>query len=137
MQNVIRHIPAILLAAFMIFMGVQKFGAENMVFSIIAERSGIALFEPQIRILTGVLELLAAALLIFPRVRGFGAILSFCLIGGAILFHLSPWLGINVSTEPGAPATPMLFSMAVGSFVLTLLVLFLTRHTIPFINRKN
>lgn len=136
MQNIFRHIPTLLLAAFMVFMGVQKFGDENMVFSIIAERSSISLFEPPIRILTGVLELLAAVLLIFPRVRGWGAVLAFCLVGGAILFHLSPWLGIEVVLEPGQPATPQLFIMAVGSFILTLFVLYQSRQSIPFLSRK-
>ena len=54
----------LLLAAFLIFMGLQKFGAANPVFSHIAESSGLAFFEPQVRMLTGVLEILAAALLL-------------------------------------------------------------------------
>ena len=120
----------------MIFMGVQKFGAENIIFSTIAERSGITLFEPAVRMLTGVLEFFAAALLIFPRLSGIGALLSTALIGGAILFHLSPWLGIMVSLEPGTPATPQLFTMAVGSLVLTCVVLFMNRQSISRLGRK-
>ena len=135
MQKAITHIPAILLAAFMVFMGMQKFGAENMIFATIAERSGIALFEPVIRMFTGVMELVAAVLLVIPRVRPLGALLSVGLIGGAILFHLSPWLGIMVSMAPGAPPTPMLFMMAVGSFIVSCIVLFQNRHALPFIGR--
>lgn len=133
MQNIIKHIPTIGLAAFLILMGVQKFGAENIIFATIAERSGIALFEPQIRMLTGVLEILAAVLLFIPKVRSLGAILSCGLIGGALTFHLSPWLGIMVSMAPGAPPTPVLFSMAVGSFLVSCLVLYQNRKSIPII----
>lgn len=136
MQNIIKYGPVTLLAAFLIMMGVQKFGAENIIFAIIAERSGIALFEPQIRILTGVLELIAALLLVIPRVRTLGVLLAFGLIGGAVAFHLSPWLGIMISMAPGAPATPVLFSMAVGSFFLTSFVLYQNRHSIPVIGAK-
>ena len=136
MRNILSHVPAILLAAFMVFMGMQKFGAENMVFATIAERSGISLFEPGIRMLTGVLELLAALLLVVPGLRALGSILSLGLIGGAILFHLSPWLGISVVLEPGAAPTPQLFIMAVVSFIVTLFVAFQYRGSIPFIGHK-
>jgi len=136
MSQVIKHLPALLLAAFLVMMGAQKFGAENIIFTTIAERSGIALFEPGVRMLTGILEIVAALLLIVPKLRSLGALLSFGLIGGAILFHLSPWLGIKVSLEPGAPATAMLFSMAVASFLLTCFVLFQNRHAIPLVSSK-
>lgn len=136
MQKITTHGVAVLLGVFLIIMGVQKFGAENIIFSIIAERSGISLFEPQVRVLTGVLELIAAVLLFIPRVRPFGAILAFGLIGGAITFHLSPWLGIMISMAPGKPATPELFSMAVGSFIVTCIVLYQNRKSIPFIGNR-
>ena len=136
MQKAIVLVPAILLALFMIFMGAQKFGAENIIFATIAERSGIALFEPEVRIFTGVMEILAAVLLIIPRLRPLGALLSVGLIGGAIVFHLSPWLGIYVSLAPDAPPTIQLFMMAVGSFVVSLIVLFQNRHALPLIGRN-
>ena len=136
MQNIIKHGAAILLAAFLVMMGVQKFGAENIIFATIAERSGIALFEPQIRMLTGVLELIAAVLLLIPGIRSLGSLLAFSLIGGAIAFHLSPWLGIMISMASGAPATSSLFLMAVGSFLLSCFVLYQNRQSIPFIGAK-
>jgi hypothetical protein len=60
---------ALLLSVFFIFMGVQKFGSENLIFYTIAERSGIELFEPTIRMLVGISELIAAILLILPATR--------------------------------------------------------------------
>ena len=136
MQSIIKHGAAIILAAFLVMMGLQKFGAQNIIFATIAERSGVALFEPQIRMLTGVLELIAAVFLVIPRFRWLGSLLAFCLIGGAIVFHLSPWLGIMISMAPGAPATPVVFLMAVGSFLVTCLVLYQNRQSIPFIGSK-
>ena len=86
------------LAAGFIFFGVQKFGAENIVFETIAERSGISFFEPYVRMFTGAAELTIALLLLIPRTRFLGALGGAGLLIGAIGFHLSPWLGINVPT---------------------------------------
>lgn len=87
---------SLLLAAGLVFFGTQKFGAENIVFETIANRSGIDLFEPVIRRATGVAELFAAVLLVWSRTRLLGALGAAAIIGGAIAFHLSPWLGVNV-----------------------------------------
>jgi len=127
MPKLLNHLPAILLAAFLAMMGMQKFGAENFIFATIAERSGISLFEPVIRMLTGAAELGAAVLLLIPRTRLFGALGAVAIIGSAIMFHLSPWLGINVAMAPGEEPGPMLFMMATGSFILAVLTLILAR----------
>jgi len=89
---------SLVLAAGFIFFGVQKFGAENIVFETIAERSGFGFFEPYVRIFTGVAELAVALLLLIPRSRLLGSLGGAGLLIGAIGFHLSPWLGINVPT---------------------------------------
>ncbi|HBS33064.1 MAG TPA: hypothetical protein DEA40_15215 [Parvularcula sp.] len=127
MSKLMQHGPAFLLAAFLVFMGIQKFGAENIIFATIAERSGISLFEPAVRMATGVGEILAAALLLIPATRLLGALGALAVIGGAIVFHLSPWLGINVAMAPGAAPSPMLFIMAIAFFLLSGLVLIQTR----------
>ena len=89
-------ILSLVVAAGFIFFGLQKFGATNPIFSIIAERSGISLFEPVIRMLTGIAELAVAALVLIPRTRLLGALGGVGVVVGAVGFHLSPWLGINV-----------------------------------------
>lgn len=126
-DHILRHILALILAAFLIFMGIQKFGETNAVFQYLAEQSGIGLFEPVVRTLTGIAELGAAALLVWPRTRAFGALAAVGVIGGAIVFHLTPWLGINAPVafdESGAYVrSPMLFIMAVASFLFALGVL--------------
>lgn len=127
MSKILTHAPALLLAAFLVMMGAQKFGAENVIFATIAEKSGIASFEPMIRMATGAAEIGAALLLILPGTRLLGALGAVAIIGGAIGFHLSPWLGVKVAMAPGAEPTAMLFVMAVGSFILALLTLILAR----------
>lgn len=91
---------SLLLAATFITFGAQKFGAENIVFQTIADRSGISFFEPHIRSLTGLAEIFTAALLIMPlqSFKRAGALIGLSILIGAIGFHLSPWLGINVPT---------------------------------------
>lgn len=86
------------LAGGFIFFGVQKFGAENIVFETIAQRSGLTIFDPYIRMFTGAAELFIALLLLMPRTRFLGTLGGIGLLIGAIGFHLSPWLGINVPT---------------------------------------
>ena len=97
-QSKITLALSLALAAGFIFFGVQKFGAENIVFETIAERSGFNFFEPYVRMFTGVAELAIAVLLLIPRTRLLGALGGVGLLIGAIGFHLSPWLGINVPT---------------------------------------
>lgn len=129
---------SILVAAFLLFMGAQKFGAANPVFTWIAASSGIELFEPVIRLAVGITEIAAAALILLAvftgRLRGVGAVLSAGVTGGALAFHLSPWLGINapVAFAPGGgyEFSPMLFMMAVPFFALSLLLVWLDRDAL-------
>ena len=61
--------------------------------------------------------------------------LSAGIIGGAIVFHLSPWLGISAPVafdENGDYVhSPMLFGMAVVFFLIALAVTWLARQTAP------
>tara|TARA_R110002072_G_scaffold109038_2_gene236024 strand:- start:541 stop:972 length:432 start_codon:yes stop_codon:yes gene_type:complete len=129
---------AVLVATFLVFMGLQKFGAANPVFAYLAATSGIELFEPVIRLIVGVSELAAAALILLgiftSRLRGVGALLSAGVTGGALGFHLSPWLGINApvafAAGGGYEFSPMLFLMAVPFFALSLLLVWLDRDAL-------
>jgi hypothetical protein len=56
--------------------------------------------EPWGRIGIGVLELIASALILFPRTTGVGALLGIGLMGGAIFFHLTR-LGLVVMNDGG------------------------------------
>lgn len=146
----VRPALIVLLGLFMAFIGLQKFTGDNAVFSYIAWQSGISLFEPGVRLLTGLAELTSSGLLLaslfVDRLRGLGAVVSLGVIGGAILFHLSPWLGINApvafSEAASAPYTqlsdyqtsPMLFIMAVVFFLISAVIIYLEKDQLPLIN---
>jgi hypothetical protein len=66
----------------------------NPIFGLIAARSHISLFEPWARYLVVLLEVVALLGVVYPKTRSRGAILALALSLGAILLHLSPWLGV-------------------------------------------
>jgi len=85
--------------------------------------------EPWGRIGSGVLELIAAAMLLTPALVAYGAILTVGLMSGAILSHLTI-LGIEVKGDGG-----LLFGLAVTCFIGSLIVLALRRASIPVVGR--
>ena len=66
----------------------------NPIFGLIAARSHIGLFEPYARYLVALLEVVALAGVLYPKTRSRAAILALVLSLGAIVLHLSPWLGV-------------------------------------------
>lgn len=103
MERVLSWTFGLTLALLLLFEVYQAFFwlDPNPVFGLIAARSGIGLFEPGLRYLTGALEFVAAVMLAAPRTRLWGARLAAAVVLGAIAFHLSPWLGIQIG-EPRA-----------------------------------
>lgn len=83
--------------------------------------------EPWGRIGTGVLELVAVALLLFPRTPALGAVLAMGLMGGAILSHLTK-LGIEVQGDHG-----LLFTLAMVTLVAAGIVALLRRRELPVV----
>ncbi|HBY62216.1 MAG TPA: DoxX family protein [Solibacterales bacterium] len=83
--------------------------------------------EPWGRIGTGVVELIAAVLLLLPKTVVYGAALSLGVISGAIVSHLTR-LGI---TLPLVDDHGELFALAVAVFVCSLGILFLHRYELP------
>ena len=77
------------------------------------------------RIGSGVVELIAAILLVIPRTAWLGAFLSLGTISGAIMSHLT-MLGIVVKDDGG-----LLFALAVTVFVLSGVVLLVHRRELP------
>ena len=73
------------------------------------------------------LELIAAFCLLLPATRRLGAIISAAVLGGAVAFHLSPYLGreVPVSLDPATTQTDngVLFMLAIIMLVASLLVL--------------
>ena len=86
--------------------------------------------EPWGRIGSGMVELLAAILLLTPRFTWLGSVLALGVMAGAILSHLSI-LGIEVQGDKG-----LLFGLAITVFFATGMNLFLHRTEIPIIGRR-
>lgn len=86
--------------------------------------------EPWGRIGSGIVELVAALLILSPRFTWLGSTLAIGVMAGAIVSHLTV-LGIEVQGDKG-----LLFTLAVTVFVAAAINLFLHRSEIPFIGRK-
>jgi hypothetical protein len=83
--------------------------------------------EPWGRIGSGIMELIAAVLLLIPATAPFGGILAMGLMVGAIGAHLTR-LGIVVQGDGG-----LLFGLAVTVFLCSLLVVWLRREQVPIL----
>jgi hypothetical protein len=83
--------------------------------------------EPWGRIGSGVVELIAAMLLLVPATTTLGAALALAVITGAILSHLTV-LGIEVRGDGG-----LLFGLALTVFAASAAILLLRRHEIPLL----
>ncbi len=86
--------------------------------------------EPWGRIGSGIVELVAAALLLTPRFVWAGAFLALGVMAGAIVSHLTV-LGIEVQGDKG-----LLFALALTVFVTSAVVLYLHRTQIPVIGKR-
>ncbi len=86
--------------------------------------------EPWGRYGTGVVELIAAVLLLSSCHAWLGALLAIGVIGGAIISHLTV-LGIEVQGDHG-----LLFALAVAVFITSAAVAYLHRRQIPFLPQQ-
>src|SRR5438094_8502041 len=83
--------------------------------------------EPWGRIGSGVVELIAAVLLLIPRTVWVGAFLALGVMAGAIVSHLTI-LGIEVMGDGG-----LLFALALVVAACSAVLLFLQRRRLPLI----
>lgn len=106
---ILRWVLALAIGGFLIFFGVMKFTGGAHIFPYIeykAAAAGLPYAEmayPLGNYATGALELVAGLLLILPMTRGLGSKLAVLPFLGAVLFHLSPFLGV---TTPDGYADP-------------------------------
>ncbi len=130
------------LIAYVIFVFVQslffKFvGSEetDIIFSTIATwMNGVGLgfiaptFESIGGYVVGGIELIASILLLLVATRRLGAAIGFCVISGAIFFHLATPLGVNrVVNAAGDTDGGILFYMACGVWLSCLLIFLLSK----------
>jgi hypothetical protein len=107
---------------------------QTLFFKFTAAEESVYIFstlgiEPWGRIASGVAELVAAALLLYPATAAFGAAFAMGVMAGAIVSHLSI-LGIEVRDDGG-----LLFALALTVFAASGVVLVLRRADLPFIGR--
>jgi len=108
---------------------------QTLYFKFTAQEESVQLFtalgmEPWGRIGTGIFELIASILILYPGTTGFGAALGVGLMSGAIFFHLTA-LGIKF----GGDYT--LFIYAVIVFVCCVILLFFHRNQVLGLMKKS
>ena len=86
--------------------------------------------EPWGRIGSGVIELIAAILILTPRFTWLGSLLAMGVMAGAVVSHLTV-LGIEVQGDKG-----LLFALALTVFVCSTVNLLLHRSEIPVVGRR-
>jgi uncharacterized membrane protein YphA (DoxX/SURF4 family) len=123
----LRILPAIILLQTLFF----KFSAAEesvYIFSTLG-------MEPWGRIGSGVMELIAALLILYPRTTHLGALLGLGVMAGAIFFHLTK-LGIVVKGDGG-----LLFFYALLVFISCAILLFIYRdeliNLVKLVFKKN
>lgn len=83
--------------------------------------------EPWGRLGSGIIELIASALLLIPRAVTWGALLSLGTACGAILSHLA-FLGLVVKDDGG-----LLFGLATMVLLCSAVILWMRRREIPIV----
>lgn len=91
-------------------------------FTLLTDWMHIAGHEKALRLFTASCEVLGAILVLIPRTRMFGAILTLGVMTGAIFFHLVSPLGIDPAHDGGK-----LFTSAVLTWLSALFILFVRR----------
>lgn len=130
-QNIISWLLQVIVAVILFQTLFFKFtGAPESVY--IFSKLGL---EPWGRIGSGVVELLAAVLLLLPSTVTIGAILSLGVISGAIMSHLTK-LGVVVINSDGTSDGGLLFALALIVFFGSAVVLLLHRAEIPLIGNR-
>lgn len=98
-------------------------------FTILTDWLGFHGHEKAMRIGTGTAELIASVLLFDLPLQAVGAVLAFCIMSGAIFFHLVSPLGVDPYGDGG-----VLFHQAWSVWVASLVILAIRRkHAIALI----
>jgi uncharacterized membrane protein YphA (DoxX/SURF4 family) len=88
--------------------------------------------EPWGRIGSGIIELIAAVLILIPASTGIGALIGAGTMAGAMLSHLFI-LGISVKNSDGSEDNGQLFLYALIVFVACLYLVWMNRKKIPIL----
>jgi putative oxidoreductase len=107
---------------------------QTLFFKFTAAEESVYIFstlgvEPWGRIASGILELVAVVLLLYPPTVVYGALLSLGVISGALVSHAK--LGLVVKNDGG-----LLFALAVIVFAASLAILFIRRAEVPVVGQR-
>ena len=107
---------------------------QTLYFKFTAHPQSVKLFtmigmEPYGRIGTGILELVAAILLLIPRFTGYGALLGLAMMTGALFFHLTK-IGIYFDGDP------VLFIYALITFICCAILIFVYKNQLEKATEK-
>lgn len=124
-QNIVAWVAQVIAAVILL---------QTLFFKFTAASESVYIFstlgiEPEGRIGSGIAELIAAVLLLIPRVAWAGGLLAMGIMAGAIFSHLTK-LGIEVQGDGG-----QLFFLAIIVFVACAVVVFLRKKQIPLLNK--
>ncbi len=141
-MTILKWVLALAVGGFLIMFGVMKFTGGAHIFQFIEFKAGSAglplaeLAYPLGNYATGLLEIVAGALLILPMTRRLGATLAVLPLAGAVIFHLSPFLGVTTpdgfadpipaaALAAGGPFTRADFSTGESNMLFTIAVVML------------
>jgi hypothetical protein len=104
--------------------------AQSLYFKFTGHETSVEIFtaigmEPNGRILIGILELIAVVLLLVPNTVAYGAILSWGVMSGAIMGHLT-----NIGVEGELLE---LFLLGIGVWICASILLVLHKNQIPIL----
>jgi putative oxidoreductase len=133
-QADMNHLPKPQMLSWVLQLAVAGILVQTLFFKFTGAAESVYIFstlgaEPWGRIGSGVVELVAAILLLVPSTAPFGALLTMGVMAGAIGSHLTI-LGIEVRGDGG-----LLFGLALTAFVGSALVLLIRRAQVPFLAR--
>lgn len=109
LKTTIKYLPRIIAAIILLETLLFKFGiggeaflneSKSLFINLTMTIFGHANYEATFRVGTGILELIASILLLWPKHAGFGALLGIGLMMGAILSHIF-FIGIIVGNDGG------------------------------------
>jgi hypothetical protein len=128
------HLPKLQILSWVLQLTIAGILLQTLFFKFAGAEESVYIFstlgaEPWGRIGSGVVELVAAVLLLVPATAPFGALLTMGVMAGAIGSHLTV-LGIEVRGDGG-----LLFGLAVTAFAGSAIVVLIRRAQVPLFAR--
>lgn len=118
-----------------------KFTGDPMpthIFNIVGEFLGLEFFKTSGAIIIGVVELVCCILVLIPKGRAIGGLLTAGTMAGAIFFHLFTPLGVTVvyMRDGVEMSDGTLFYTAIVAFLGGLYLAYRNKDTLPIIGSK-